>query len=88
MTILPAIQPGRTRDAETRSTHGRPATTTFEIHSEARGPHWVAWLTEPGQKGPYHSILLVGASREEAEARARDWSATLSGQTNTSSRSS
>ncbi len=51
--------------------------TTFEIHSEARGPHWVAWVSEPGQKGPFRSILLVGASREEAEARARDWSATI-----------
>lgn len=62
--------------------------TTFEIHSEARGPHWVAWLTEPGQKGPYHSVLLVGASKEEAEARAKAWGATLPGQMNTSPRSS
>jgi hypothetical protein len=62
--------------------------TTFEIHSEARGPHWVAWLTEPGQKGPYHSILLVGASREEAETRAREWSAKVSRQIEGSSSSS
>ncbi len=61
---------------------------TFEIHSEARGPHWVAWVSEPGQKGPYRSILLVGASREEAETRARDWSATLAAQMETSSPSS
>jgi hypothetical protein len=54
--------------------------TTFEIHSEARGPHWVAWLSEPGQKGPYQSILLVGASRKEAEARALAWSAKVSRQ--------
>jgi hypothetical protein len=62
--------------------------TTFEIHSEARGPHWVAWVSEPGQKGPYQSILLVGASREEAETRARNWSAKLSAQIETSSPSS
>jgi hypothetical protein len=62
--------------------------TTFEIHSEARGPHWVAWVSEPGQKAPYRSILVVGASREEAEARARDWSATLAAQMETSSPSS
>ena len=62
--------------------------TPFEIHSEARGPHWVAWVSEPGQKSPIRSILLVGASREEAEARARDWSAKLLSQTETSSPSS
>jgi hypothetical protein len=62
--------------------------TTFEIHSEARGPHWVAWLTQPGQPGPYRSVLHVGASKEEAEARARAWAATLQGQTDRSSRAS
>jgi hypothetical protein len=62
--------------------------TTLEIHSEARGPHWVAWVSEPGQKGPFRSILLVGASREEAEARARDWSAKFPPQIETSSPSS
>jgi len=62
--------------------------TPFEIHSEARGPHWVAWVSQPGQKGPFRSILLVGASREEAEARARNWSATLPPQIETSSPSS
>jgi hypothetical protein len=46
---------------------------TFQVHSEARGPHWVAWLTQSGQTAPYKSVLLVGASREEAEARARKW---------------
>jgi hypothetical protein len=66
----------------------RQTPTTLEIHSEARGPHWVAWLTEAGQKGPYQSVLLVGASREEAETRARDWSAKLSVQREVSSSSS
>ena len=47
----------------------------FEVHSEARGPHWVAWITRAGQNGPCQSVLLVGASREEAEARAREWGA-------------
>jgi len=45
----------------------------FQVHSEARGPHWVAWITLPGQAGPYRSVLLVGASQDEAEARARKW---------------
>ncbi len=63
-------------------------TATFEIHSEARGPHWVAWLVEPGQKGPYRSVLHVGASKEEAEARARSWAASIAGQMDRSSRAS
>jgi hypothetical protein len=50
---------------------------SFEIRSEARGPHWVAWLSRPGEKGPHQSILLVGATREEAEAKARDWAQRL-----------
>jgi hypothetical protein len=45
----------------------------FEIHSEARGPHWVAWISRPGDAGPYQSILLVGATQEEAESKAREW---------------
>jgi hypothetical protein len=55
------------------------AAGSFEIHSEARGPHWVAWLSQPGDKGPHQSIQLVGATREEAEAKAREWAARLSG---------
>ena len=61
---------------------------SFEVHSEARGPHWVAWLGEPGQKEPYRSVLLVGATRKEAETRARDWGAQISAQSETSSPSS
>ena len=66
----------------------RQTPAMFDVHSEARGPHWVAWLSEPGQKGPHQSVLLVGASREEAETRARDWGAKLSAQRETSSPSS
>jgi len=46
---------------------------TFQVHSEARGPHWVAWITFPGDSGPYRSVLLVGATQQEVEARARTW---------------
>jgi hypothetical protein len=45
----------------------------FEIHSEAHGPHWIAWLTRPGATTPERSIVLVGETQEEAEARARRW---------------
>ncbi len=62
--------------------------TSFEIRSEARGPHWVAWLAEPGQQGAYRSVLHVGASKEEAEERARAWAASLAGQADRSSRTS
>jgi hypothetical protein len=45
----------------------------YHVHSEARGPHWVAWITRDGSDKPYRSALLVAASRDEAEARARRW---------------
>ncbi len=51
-----------------------------EVHSEARGPHWVAWITRPGENGPYQSVLLVGASQEEAESNAREWAARTAAQ--------
>jgi hypothetical protein len=46
---------------------------TFEIRSEAHGPHWVAWLARPADGLPEGSILLVGETKAEAEARARRW---------------
>jgi hypothetical protein len=43
-----------------------------DIRSEARGPHWIAWVS--GENGkPRGSVVLVGQTREEAEARAREW---------------
>jgi hypothetical protein len=60
----------------------------FEVQSEARGPHWVAWLTRPGAPGPYRSVLVVGASREEAESRARKWAESVQAQMENSSASS
>jgi hypothetical protein len=49
------------------------ASTSYEIHSEARGPHWIAWITRGGAAKPDRSVVLVAASRQEAEARARSW---------------
>ena len=43
-----------------------------EIRSEARGPHWVAWVADAGGK-PVGSVVLVGETREEAERRAKLW---------------
>jgi hypothetical protein len=39
------------------------------IRSEARGPHWVAWLPDANGR-PEGSVVLVGGTREEAEERA------------------
>ena len=48
-------------------------TGSYEVHSEARGPHWVAWITRgPGTK-PERSVLIVGATQAEAEAGAKQW---------------
>jgi hypothetical protein len=46
----------------------------FEIRSAPRGPHWIAWIVRPGgdkPDKPDRSIVLVAATREDAEARAR-----------------
>ena len=54
------------------------ASESYEIHSEARGPHWIAWISRDGSGKPDRSIVLVGATREEAEARAGQWAAQTS----------
>jgi hypothetical protein len=53
-----------------------PMTTTsgaYQIHTEARGPHWIAWVTRGGDPKPDRSVVLVAASQPEAEERARRW---------------
>ena len=45
---------------------------SFQVHTEARGPHWVAWIADENGK-PRGSVILVGETREEAEERARAW---------------
>jgi hypothetical protein len=49
-----------------------------DVHSEARGPHWVAWIPDAAGK-PKGSVVLVGGTRQEAEERARRWAATNAG---------
>jgi hypothetical protein len=46
---------------------------SYQIHTEARGPHWVAWITTGTDNKPYRSVLLIAASQAEAEARAKAW---------------
>ncbi len=46
---------------------------TYRIHSEARGPHWIAWVSRDGSRTPERSVILVAETRELAEARAERW---------------
>lgn len=46
---------------------------TFEIKSEAHGPHWVAWLASSADGTPDRAVLIVGQTQAEAVARARQW---------------
>jgi hypothetical protein len=50
----------------------RSASGKRQIRSEARGPHWVAWVADANGK-PEGAVILVGETREEAEERARQW---------------
>ena len=49
------------------------ASGPYHVHTEARGPHWISWITGPGEQKPHKSIVLVAASQAEAEDRARRW---------------
>tara|TARA_Y100001001_G_C7917671_1_gene277522 strand:+ start:158 stop:370 length:213 start_codon:yes stop_codon:yes gene_type:complete len=45
----------------------------YEIHSEMRAGHWVAWATSNADSKPAGAVLLVGQTQEEAEANAEQW---------------
>ncbi len=47
--------------------------TRYEVHTEARGPHWIAWLTRESDAKPVRSVVLVGATEDEARDRVKDW---------------
>jgi hypothetical protein len=46
---------------------------SYQVHTEARGPHWIAWITTSADAKPYRSVVLIAANQEEAETRARNW---------------
>jgi hypothetical protein len=46
---------------------------SYTVHTAERGPHWVAWLTVGADTKPERSIILIAATQQEAEARARQW---------------
>jgi hypothetical protein len=54
-----------------------PTGGAYQVHTEARGHHWVGWITRGGGGKPDGSVLLVASSQEEAEARARQWAETV-----------
>ena len=50
-----------------------PASASYQIHTEARGPHWIAWISRDGSGKPERSVILVGETKAKAEANARRW---------------
>ena len=49
----------------------------FKILSEARGPHWIAWLARDSAGKPVNAVVLIGETKEEAEGRAREYARQL-----------
>ena len=49
------------------------STNADEIRSEARGSHWIAWVSRDGDPKPHRSVVLVGQTQDEALANARRW---------------
>ena len=46
---------------------------SYQIYCEARGPHWIAWVSRDGSGKPDRSVILVAETREKAEENARRW---------------
>jgi len=51
-------------------THPETSADRFVVCSEARGPHWIAWLARESGGKPVDAVVLVGQTREEAETNA------------------
>ena len=45
----------------------------YEIHSQMRGPHWIAWVSRDGGGKPDRGIVLVAETQAKAEERAKAW---------------
>ena len=46
---------------------------SYQIHTEARGPHWIAWVSRDGSGKPDRSVILVAENKQKAEANAQKW---------------
>jgi hypothetical protein len=53
--------------------------STYQIQSQARGPHWIAWVSRDGSGKPDRSVIIIGETQEEAEANARRWAESQNG---------
>jgi hypothetical protein len=49
------------------------AAESFQVHSEVRGSHWIAWISRDGSGKPDRSVVIIAGSKEEAEKRAERW---------------
>jgi hypothetical protein len=49
------------------------ASSPFDVKTERRGGHWIAWLTRPNDPKPVLSVNIVGENEEEARTRATEW---------------
>ena len=47
--------------------------TDFDIKTESRSAHWIAWVTRGTSDKALGSVILVGQTRDEAESHARIW---------------
>ena len=47
--------------------------TNFDIKTEFRSAHWIAWVTRGTSDKALDSVILVGQTRDEAESHARTW---------------
>ncbi len=47
--------------------------SSYQIHTEARGPHWIAWVSRDGSGKPERAVILVGETKAKAEANAERW---------------
>jgi len=47
--------------------------TSYQIHVEARGPHWISWITTDSSAKPHRSVVLIAKTEEEARQRAELW---------------
>jgi len=46
---------------------------SYQIHTEARGSHWIGWISRDGSGKPDRGIVVIAATEEEAAERARHW---------------
>ena len=49
------------------------ATSSYQIHTQERGPHWISWITRGGSTKPERSVVIIAANEKEAHERARLW---------------